>query len=230
MEELQVIFEDNHILVVLKPQNILSQKDITGDIDMTTIVDNYLKTKYKKTGNAYVGLVHRLDRPTGGVMVLAKTSKAAERLSASIKNGEFEKDYLCVVSGKFQEKTGTMVHFLKKNPLINTVYAVPETTIGAKRAELKYEVLESKGDHSLVRVRLITGRGHQIRVQMSSTGHIISGDTKYQSQDKCKMALWAVSLKLIHPVTKKTMCFISYPDVNIMPWKSFAVEEHLKIR
>lgn len=230
MEELRVIHEDNHVLVAIKPQNVLSQKDNTGDVDMTAIVENYLKTKYGKKGNVYIGLVHRLDRPTGGVMVFAKTSKAAERLSKAIQAGEMEKEYLCVVSGTFKEKTGKMVHYLKKNALTNMVYVATETTDGAKRAELEYEVLEEKADHSLVKVRLLTGRGHQIRVQMSSSGHIISGDVRYGSVDKCKMALWAVSLKFEHPVTKQTMRFISYPDCETTPWKSFNIDGHLRIK
>ncbi|MEG1520809.1 MAG: RNA pseudouridine synthase, partial [Clostridia bacterium] len=181
-EELQVLFEDNHIIVVVKPQNIPSQADISGDEDMLTIIRNYLKKKYGKPGNVFVGLVHRLDRPTGGVMVFAKTSKAASRLSEAIREGEFEKTYLAVVDGKPKEDEGTYVHYLKKNTMTNMVYVVPSATDGAKRAELNYQVLEAKGKFNLVRVQLITGRGHQIRVQMSTEGTPICGDSRYGSE------------------------------------------------
>lgn len=229
-EELQVLFEDNHIIVVVKPQNVPSQEDISGDEDMLTIIKKYLKEKYNKPGNVYVGLVHRLDRPTGGVMVFAKTSKGASRLSEAIRDGDFEKTYLTVVSGKPKEDDGYYVHYLKKNSVTNMVYVVPPATDGAKRAELKYEVLEAKGKYNLVRVHLITGRGHQIRVQMSTEGTPICGDARYGSEDNCLLALWAAQIKFEHPTTKQRMVFIAYPPEDIAPWNAFDIDRHLKIR
>lgn len=229
-EELQVLFEDNHIIVVVKPQNVPSQADISGDEDMLTIVKRYLKEKYNKAGEAFVGLVHRLDRPTGGVMVFAKTSKGASRLSEAIREGEFEKTYLAVVNGKPKEEEGTYVHFLKKNAITNMVYVVPQTTDGAKRAELTYQVLETKGKHNLVRVQLITGRGHQIRVQMAFEGTAICGDKRYGNEDNCQLALWATQIKFEHPTTKQRMTFIAYPPEENLPWSAFDIDRHLKIK
>ncbi len=229
-EELQILFEDNHIIVVVKPQNIPSQADISKDEDMLTVVKNYIKTKYNKPGNVYVGLVHRLDRPTGGIMVFAKSSKAASRLSETIRQGELDKSYLAVVSGDIKEDSADLVHYLKKNPLTNVVSAVPAATEGAKRAELHYDVLERKGKYSLLRVELITGRGHQIRVQLKSMGTPICGDVKYGSTDNCNLALWATVLRFEHPVTKSRMVFIAYPPEEFAPWSAFDIDTHLKLR
>lgn len=229
-KDLQVLFEDNHIIVVVKPQNIPSQEDSSKDEDMLSIVKKYLKEKHNKQGNVFVGLVHRLDRPTGGVMVFAKTSKAASRLSESIREGEFEKSYLTVVSGKMPDAGGKLVNYLKKNSVTNTVYVVPDCTEGAKRAELLYDVLEEKGNYQLLMIRLLTGRGHQIRVQLSFNGASICGDTRYGNVEKCKLALWATILKFDHPVTKQTMTFIAYPPEEEAPWSAFDIDRHLRIR
>ena len=229
-EELQVLFEDNHIIVVVKPQNIPSQPDISGDEDMLTIIKKYLVEKYKKAGNAFVGLVHRLDRPTGGVMVFAKTSKAASRISQDIREGDFQKTYLTVVSGKPKEEEGKLVHYLKKNSMTNTVHVVPSATEGAKRAELLYETLEAKGKYNLLRIRLITGRGHQIRVQLAAEVTPICGDVRYGSKETCKLALWATELKFDHPISKKRMVFIAYPPEEFAPWNAFDIERHLMIK
>ena len=137
-KDLNVLFEDNHIIVVVKPQNIPTQEDESKDKDLLTVVKEYIKEKENKPGNVYCGLVHRLDRPTGGVMVFAKTSKAASRLSTQIADGSFHKRYLAVVLGKPKEKRMRLVNFLKKNPRTNIVQVVPELTTDAKRAELEY--------------------------------------------------------------------------------------------
>lgn len=228
IKDLKILYEDNHIIVVVKPQNVPSQGDSSGDDDMLSVVKRYLKEKYGKTGNAYAGLVHRLDRPTGGVMVFAKTSKAASRLSESIRDGELSKSYLCVTNGKLPEKEGKLTHYLKKNAVTNTVYVVPEATEGAKKAELIYDVMEEKGNYQLVLVRLITGRGHQIRVQLSTCHATICGDKKYGSNDPCKLALWSTVLKFNHPVTKELMTFIAYPPEDETPWKSFDIDKVLR--
>ncbi|MGN1162619.1 MAG: RluA family pseudouridine synthase, partial [Christensenellales bacterium] len=176
---MEILFEDNHIIVVQKPQNVLSQGDETGDQDMLNMVKNHIKEKYQKPGNVYVGLVHRLDRPTGGVMVFAKTSKAAERLSLQIQNGEFKKEYLCVVCGHPRMKADKLINYLEKDPKTNNVRIVPQSQMNAKRAELDYEVKDEKDELSLVKVRLATGRSHQIRVQMASIKCPIFGDYRY---------------------------------------------------
>ena len=168
--KLNVIYEDNHIIVVEKPVNIPSQGDKTGDIDMLTIIKQYLKEKYNKPGNVYLGLVHRLDRPVGGVMVFAKTSKAAARLSEQVREKIFRKKYLVIVNGKFKDNKGVLEDYLLKNEKTNMSRVVTEETKSAKYAKLDYEVLkyDSELNLSVLRINLYTGRHHQIRVQLSS--------------------------------------------------------------
>ena len=231
MEAVEIIYEDNHLLVVKKPQNMPVQADISGDEDLLTYLKADLKARYQKPGNVYLGLVHRLDRPTGGVMVFAKTSKAASRLSEQIREGELEKTYFAVVVGRPKEDKGTLVHYLKKNTVNNSVYLCSAATEGAKRAELDYEVLESKGQVSLLRIRLKTGRGHQIRVQMQAVGCPVFGDARYGG-DLAKgynMALWAVELRFTHPTTGDIMKYICYPPEESEPWKRFDLSRHLAI-
>ena len=223
-KELNIAYEDNHIIVVIKPQNIPTQEDESKDRDLLTMVKEYIKVKENKPGNVYVGLVHRLDRPTGGVMVFAKTSKAASRLTEQLKTGDMHKKYLTVVNGKPREKRAKLVHFLKKNARTNTVQVVPELTTDAKRAELDYNVLEQKEKVALVEVDLHTGRSHQIRVQMKTIGCPIYGDIKYGGDKLAKghnLALWAYELKFIHPTTKQNLTFKCYPPEDVTPWKVF---------
>ena len=217
MHSLKVIFEDNHIIVVEKPVNIPSQGDKTGDLDMLGIIKNYLKEKYNKPGNVYLGLVHRLDRPVGGVMVFAKTSKAASRLSEEVRVKEFQKTYLVIVNGKMQENNGTLEDYLLKNEKTNMSKVVKEKTKNSKLAILDYEVLkyDEDIDLSVLKINLHTGRHHQIRVQLSSRNHSIYGDQKYGGRGHGKqITLWAYKLKIIHPVTKKMMEFTSIPNIN----------------
>ncbi len=222
---LDVIYEDNHIIVVIKPQNVPSQQDLSNDESMVFLVEKYLQEKYDKPGNAYVGLVHRLDRPTGGIMVFAKTGKAAARLSDQIKSGVFEKSYLTVVNGLPKNNSETLINFLKKNAKNNMVSVVPELTSGAKRAELDYVVLARREKVALLDVSLKTGRSHQIRVQLKHIGHPVYGDVRYGGNVLAKghnLALWAYKLSFIHPTTKETMVFKVLPP-DIVPWKSFSV-------
>ncbi|MDE5601185.1 MAG: RluA family pseudouridine synthase [Clostridia bacterium] len=229
-KDLQIIFEDNHLLVVVKPADIPVQADESGDPDMLTMLKAYLVEKYNKPGDAYLGLVHRLDRPTGGVMVFAKTSKAAERICEAIRNGEVDKKYLAVLEGVPRYKSDKLRCYLKKFSNTNTVKMVPALTEGAKYAELDYKVLAEKQNYSLVSVRLITGRGHQIRVQMAGMGTPIVGDRKYGNPEKsnCPMCLWATELRFTHPVSGKTMVFRVYPP-EIAPWTAFNVDAFLRI-
>ena len=220
MEKLKVLYEDNHIIVVEKPPNIPSQADKTIDLDMLTIIKNYLKEKYGKPGNVYLGLVHRLDRPVGGVMVFAKTSKAAARLSEQVRNKTFKKEYLAIVDGKIEEKNGTLENYLLKNEKNNMSKVVPENTKNSKYAKLDYEVLKYSNEInlSLLKIYLHTGRHHQIRVQLSYFGHSICGDQKYGTRGRGKqISLWAYKLSIEHPVTKEAMTFVDLPE-NIGPW------------
>ncbi len=223
MEELNILYEDNHIIVVLKPQNIPSCEDASGDADMLTLIKEYIKEKYNKPGNVYLGLIHRLDRPTGGVMVFAKSSKAASRLSEQMKEGDFEKKYYTVLAGKPKDEKATLTNYMKKNSVNNMVYICPPTESGAKFAELEYQVLDDVADMSLVEVRLHTGRSHQIRVQMNHIGCPVYGDMRYGGEKAKKgyLALWAYYLSFTHPISKERMVFRVQPPKDVVPWKYF---------
>lgn len=226
-EDLIVLYEDNHVIVVLKPQNVPSCEDETKDKDLLTVIKEHIKERENKQGNVYVGLVHRLDRPTGGVMVYAKSSKAAARLSEQMKIGDFEKKYAAVLTGTPKEKDATLTNYLKKNPINNMVYVCLQGTEGAKFAELEYNILEEKNGLSLALVKLHTGRSHQIRVQMANIGAPVYGDMRYggEKAKKGKLALWAVSLSFTHPVSKERMCFKIQPPADTLPWKYFDTEK-----
>lgn len=214
MQKLKVIYEDNHIIVVEKPVNIPSQSDKTGDMDLLSMVKEYIKEKYQKPGNVYVGLIHRLDRPVGGVMVFAKTSKAAARLSNQVREKQFEKTYLVIVNGKMEKKADHLQDYLLKNERTNMSRVVKEGTKNSKLASLHYEVLKYQEDINLsvLKVHLHTGRHHQIRVQLSSRNHSIYGDQKYGGRGHGKqIALWAYELKFYHPVTNELLTFHSIP-------------------
>lgn len=221
MNKLKVIYEDNHIIVVEKPVNIPSQGDKTGDTDMLTIIKEYIKEKYNKPGNVYLGLIHRLDRPVGGVMVFAKTSKSAARLSEQVREKEFQKSYLVIVDGKMEKEKGTLEDYLLKNEKTNTSKVVKEGTKNSKYAKLDYEVLkyDKELNLSVLKILLHTGRHHQIRVQLSSRGHSIYGDQKYGGRGHGKqIALWAYKLQISHPVSKEKMDFIDIPE-KMGSWK-----------
>ncbi len=221
MQELNVLYEDNHIIVVEKIVNIPSQSDKTGDIDMLTIVKEYIKEKYQKPGNVYVGLVHRLDRPVGGVMVFAKTSKAASRLSNQVREKTIKKQYLAVVDGKFEKDEGILEDYLYKDERNNISKVVKPDKKGSKYAKLQYQVIDYKPDKnlSLVKIDLYTGRHHQIRLQLANSGHSIFGDQKYGSRGKGKqIALWAYHLELEHPTSKEKLNFTVFPE-NTGTWK-----------
>lgn len=229
-KDLKILFEDNHLLVVVKPADVPVQADESGDPDMLTMLKAYLVAKRKKPGDAYLGLVHRLDRPTGGVMMFAKTSKAAERICEAIRKGEVDKMYLAILDGVPRYKADKLRCHLKKYPETNTVKIVPPLTEGAKYAELDYKVLSERQNYSLVSVNLVTGRGHQIRVQMAGMGTPIVGDRKYGKNDKikCPMCLWATELRLSHPISGRTMVFRVYPPYAA-PWSGFNVDSFLRI-
>lgn len=230
--QLVVVYEDNHIIVVVKPQNVPTQADESGDYDMLRAVKDYLIETYHKPGEAYVGLVHRLDRPTGGVMVFAKTSKAAKRLCEQIKDNTFEKKYVCVTCAEPKTHNGNLVHYLKKDEARNQVRIVPQLTEGAKRAELDYAVVDTVKGFSLVKVMLHTGRSHQIRVQMASIGCPLFGDAKYGADPKtCKypLALWAYEIRFLHPVTQEKRSFIVYPPKEEIPWRAYDISRFLNV-
>lgn len=211
MNNLQILYEDNHLLVVIKPINILSQSDHTKDLDMLTILKKYLKEKYQKPGNVYLGLVHRLDRPTGGIMVFARTSKSASRLSKQIKDGDFKKSYLAVVHGKTNEKDTLKNYLLKEKDK-----SIITTKEKGKYAELDYELLDYNEtyDLSLLKINLKTGRNHQIRVQFKGINHPLYGDNRYNNEKDKNLGLYAYKLEFIHPTTKEKLTFTNYPDYD----------------
>ena len=222
----KVIYEDNHLLVVEKPVNILSQGDDTNDKDMVNLLKNYVKEKYNKPGNVFIGLVHRLDRPVGGVMVFAKTSKAASRLSEQVRNKSFKKTYRAVIHGNMNKNKDNLKDYLYKNKRTNMVSVVNKNHKEAKNAELDYKTLQSKNNFSLVEIDLKTGRPHQIRVQFSSRNHPLFGDQRYgQNLNKVgqQIALWSYKLEITHPTTKEPMEFICEPPKEY-PWDLFNVK------
>ena len=214
--KLNVIYEDNHIIVVEKPAGVPTQADISGDTDMYTLVGEYIKEKYNKPGNVFVGIVHRLDRPVGGIMVFARTSKGASRLSEQIRNRSFKKTYRAMVHGLLKNKKGTLKNYLLKDEEKNKSFVVQEGTQNAKLAVLDYEVIsENKADNtSIVEVELHTGRHHQIRLQFANIGHPLVGDSKY-GKDKglSNVALWSYKLKFKHPTKDEEMEFKLEPKM-----------------
>ena len=214
---LNILYEDNHIIVVEKPSGILSQADHTNDIDMLTLIKRYIKERYQKPGNVYLGLVHRLDRMTSGVMVFAKTSKAASRLNEQNLKHEFVKKYYAVVKG-IVPKTGNLKNYLYKDEQEVKSYVVNEKN--GKLAELSYQRINEVNGNSLVDVSLKTGRHHQIRVQFASRNHPLYGDQRYGKSSKKQLALFAYYLSFNHPVTKEKLEFIKYPD-KVGIWKEF---------
>lgn len=223
MTDLNVLYEDNHIIVVVKPVGIPAQGDKSGDIDMLTIIKGYLKEKYNKPGNVYLGLVHRLDRMVGGVMVFAKTSKAASRISEYIRQKNVKKRYLAIVNGKLKvsNENNLLSNYLVKNERLNMSRVVEKESKDSKLAELEYKVLSNfkynNKDYSLVDVDLHTGRHHQIRVQFANISHSIYGDVKYgQKENKVgeNLALWSYYLSFYHPTKDE------YLEFTYKPWEN----------
>ena len=221
MSDLSVIYEDNHILVVNKAAGLLVQGDQTGDESLVDIAKRYIKDKYQKPGNVFLGLVHRLDRPTTGVIVLARTSKALTRLNQQFKDRLTKKVYRAVVSGSPEPKA-RLEHFLRKNSSQNKSFHYPKNTLNTKHAILRYRYIEQLRSYHVLEIELETGRHHQIRVQLAAVGLHIKGDLKYGAKrpnQNGSIHLHAQSLALAHPTTKEEMIFIApYPDDVI--WNS----------
>lgn len=205
----EIIYEDNHLLVVVKPQGIPVQKSDSSSSDFQTILKDFLRRKYDKPGNVFLGIVHRLDQPVGGVMVFAKTSKAASRLSEQIRQNIWKKCYLAVVDGTPKQKKAVLEDYLVKNEATNEVSVSKKGDPKAKFARLFYDTLESKNGRSLLKITLETGRAHQIRIQLSTRGLPIVNDHKYNKNSKniADIALWAYSVEIEHPVTKEKLVF-----------------------
>lgn len=222
---LNVLYEDNHLLVVEKPRNMPIQEDASKDLDLLNEAKKYLIEKYNKPGDAFLGLVHRLDRPVGGVVLFAKTSKAASRVSNEIRLHRFDRRYLAIVRGIPKKKNAQLTDYLLKDHNKNISSVVQPSTADAKKAVLDYKVLASdpKEDLSLLSIQLHTGRSHQIRVQLSHLGHAIYGDQKYgQAVNKVgeQIALWATELSVNHPTKKEPINITCLPPQEY-PWNLF---------
>jgi 23S rRNA pseudouridine1911/1915/1917 synthase len=207
---IEVLYEDNHCLAINKPAGLLTQRDETGDPSVVDLVATYLKDRYQKPGNVYVGLVHRLDRPTSGVLLLARTSKAAGRLAAQFRAGTVEKTYLAIVEGRVAEEAGEWSDRLSKDRDRNVVALLPDQAEAGLEASLTFRVLERQGDRTMLELRPRTGRSHQLRVQLAGRGYPIVGDRKYGARSVLgaedggfRIALHAQSLKFIHPTRRE---------------------------
>lgn len=212
LQKINVLYEDNHLLVVEKPINMPVCEDESRDKDLLSLLKEYVKVKYNKPGEVYLGLVHRLDRPVGGVMVFARTSKAASRLSKQVMDRELDKIYLAVVCGKVNDN-GEFFDYLVKDTKKNMSFVTDK--IHGKEARLRYKRLAYRDGFSLVEVYLETGRSHQIRVQFSSRGFPLVGDAKYnrEHEGKTNIALFAKRLSFKHPVSKEVLSFeLKMPD------------------
>lgn len=219
---INILYEDNHLLVVVKPANMAVNLDSSNDLDLLTYLKQYLKEKYQKPNNVYLGLVHRLDRPVAGIMVFAKTSKAASRLAKDMQSNLFKKEYLAVICGNCKDKD-TLTDYLKKDRKTNMVS--PSNSKEGKLASLQYYKIEQIDKLCLVKVILQTGRSHQIRVQFASRNMPLWGDQRYNKNAKVsqQIALFAYRLSFPHPITKQTMSFEILPK-NIKPFNLFDLE------
>lgn len=219
----QILFEDNHILVVNKAVGQIVQGDKTGDEPLVDAVKNYLKEKYQKQGNVFLGLVHRLDRPTSGIVIMAKTDKALGRLSKQFRERAIQKSYETIVEGKFAQEEMILENFLAKNEKQNKSYVCGEKQLNAKLAKLKVTCLKIGTNFSLLEIDLYTGRHHQIRAQLSHLGFPVKGDLKYgakRSNPNAGISLHARKVGFEHPTTKQKIEIVApYPDGDI--WEKF---------
>ena len=217
--DLEIIFEDNHLLVINKPAGLLSQEDHTGRPDALSLCKEYIRKRYNKPGNVFLGLLHRLDLPVSGVMVFAKTSKAASRISEQIRSRKVRKRYRAAVHGN-PPPNGVLEHHLEKDREKNMVRVVGRPTRKSKVAKLSFNTISSRETLSLIDVNLETGRAHQIRVQFAEIGSPIWGDKRYGKKEPGYIALHALSFKLEHPTLREKMTFFAeLPDIE--PWTHF---------
>lgn len=222
MKESQIVYEDNHLLIINKKAGQLVQGDKTGDESLLDSIKNFIKKRDEKPGNVFLGLVHRIDRPTSGLVIYAKTSKALSRLTQMVKNREIKKTYWAIVPKELMPQSQRLVHYLKKNEKNNKAIVFPKPADGAKEAILTYTVIKLLDNYQLLEIDLETGRHHQIRAQLSKTGIPIKGDLKYgapRSNPDGSISLHARKLEFIHPVTKELLSVEAPVSVTDPIWK-----------
>lgn len=218
---MEIVYEDNHILVVNKEAGEIVQGDKTGDKPMVESLKEYLKTKYNKPGNVFCGVVHRIDRPVSGLLIFAKTSKALSRLNEMIKTGEIKKTYRALIEGHPEVESGKLEGFLTSVEKQNKSYISPVEKPGSKYSALEYRTIKKGDRYSLIEINLLTGRKHQIRTQLSNYGHPIKGDLKYgakRSNPGGGISLQSAKLEFIHPVSKKHLEFQAPPLSEFIPF------------
>lgn len=211
---MDIVYEDNHLIIVNKSAGELSQSDHTRDLSLVDKVKNYIKTKYKKRGNVYLGLVNRLDRPTSGLVIFAKTSKSLARMNKLLKERKIKKIYLAVTEKSPNPKKGTLINFLKKNQIKNKSFIVNENELKSKKAILHYSLIKKLKNFFLIEIMLETGRHHQIRSQLANIGCVIKGDVKYGAKRANKdksICLHAKNIEFIHPITKAKISLDANP-------------------
>ena len=221
-ENLQVLFEDNHIIIINKRAGDITQGDKTGDMPLSEVVKEYLKEKYQKPGNVFLGVVHRLDRPTSGAIIFAKTSKSLERLNKMLQDKTIKKSYWAIVNNAPKKEEDTLINFLKKSPKNNKSFVHNKDVEGSKKAILKYIVVKKIDNYFLLEINLETGRHHQIRAQLANIGCIIKGDLKYgfkRSNKDGSICLHACKIHFTHPVTKQTIK-VTAPTPNENIWNA----------
>ena len=222
LPEIEILFEDNHLIAINKKSGDIVQGDRTGDAPLNEIVKEYIRIKYNKPGEVYLGTPHRIDRPTSGIVVFAKTSKALVRLNKMFQDKEVQKTYWAIVKNKPEKTTDNLVHFLKKNQQKNKSFTQSEKTEGAKKSELSYKIIHEFDNFYLLEIKPATGRHHQIRVQLSSTGIPIRGDLKYgyaRSNPDSSISLHARKIEFIHPVKKEPLKIIAPANNKDPLWK-----------
>ncbi len=220
---LDILYEDNHIIIINKRPGDIVQGDKTGDLPLSEIVKLYIKNKYNKPGNVFLGVVHRLDRPTSGAVIFAKTSKALARLNEQLKNRKIKKTYWAIIKGKSLSNENKLIHFLKKNPKNNKSYAYEKQVEGSKQAILTYKLIGASDNYSLLEIDLETGRHHQIRAQLSKVNMSIKGDLKYgfpRSNKNKGISLHARKLQFVHPVKKELMTITAPTPIGDI-WDKF---------
>ena len=221
---MQVVYEDNHLIIVYKESGEIVQGDKTGDVPLSEVVKAYIKTKYQKPGNVFLGVVHRLDRPVAGLVVFARTSKALSRLNEMFRKGEVKKTYWAIVQQRPREETGELEHWLMRNEQQTKSYDYAKERPEAKTAVLKYQLIDTSERYTLLQVGLLTGRHHQIRCQLAAIGCPIKGDLKYgakRSNADGSISLLAREIAFVHPVSKATVKVTApFPKDNL--WQAIS--------